>query len=553
MDAPQDEAPLRNQPSHSAPSSPSPPSDDPTLCDDRNTPDALTNHESALLDNSSILLEQEYDYQRQLISHYSTIRNHGTHHGTLPQHTENHGQPIPPSWSHIYEKSRESPFLPPGTSMDDEAAFQKGYPASYNNAYAYQYNQPRRPLLDFINNQWRSSTSSPPFPPTSAPAPSVLQIMSAPRLRRYMMAILLVILLPWASWRWYGRPRWQERQLLNDAFEGNLQTGAAWYGVNLRPMFKDMIQLRTLDSTQLPRSENKSRLIFVGGVHGCHDELQALLSKTEYDNRTDHMIFTGDLVSKGPTSSAVVDFALEQNASCVRGNHEDRILLAHRDVQIHRTFLPGPDESSDDRPPESGNAETDKLDEESFSHGDYVDRQFAKSLTTEQASYLASCPLILDISNVPSLSHLVVAHAGLVPGVELENQDPMGVMNMRTVDLKTHVPSRSHIGTPWYKLWNKHQSVLPASDRSTVIYAHDSKSGLQMHGYSKGIDSGCAGGGKLTALVMTIESQEKVEEEVVSVQCKDYSKQKGKWRGWGDLPFMEIKDDTHGGTGSGHF
>lgn len=367
------------------------------------------------------------------------------------------------------------------------------------------------------------------------------------------MIMLLVVLLPWTSWKWYIRPRWHERQLLNDAFDENMRTGSAWYGTNLRPAFKDMIQLQTLDSSQLPQSENKTRLIFVGDVHGCNDELQALLAKTKFDNSTDHVIFTGDLVSKGPASSAVVDFAIEQNASCVRGNHEDRILLAHRDIKAHRTSLPGPDENAESDPPKPGVSELDNLDEESFSHGDYVDRQFAKSLTPEQASYLASCPLILNISNIPSIRHAVVAHAGLVAGVALENQDPMGVMNMRTIDLKTHVPSRSHSGTPWYKLWNKHQSILRADDRSVVIYAHDAKSGLQMNQYSKGIDTGCAGGGKLTALVMTIEDQEKVGDELVSVQCKDYSKQKGKWRGWGDLPFMEIKDDTHGGSGSGHF
>ncbi|KAL8941052.1 MAG: hypothetical protein Q9211_001989 [Gyalolechia sp. 1 TL-2023] len=285
----------------------------------------------------------------------------------------------------------------------------------------------------------------------------------------------------------------------------------------------------------------------------CMVWLHALLAKTEFDNRTDHIIFTGDLVSKGPASSAVVDFAIEQNASCVRGNHEDRILLAHRDLEIHRTSLPGLAESSDARPLESGDPGFDKLDEESFAHGDYVDRQFAKSLTPEQVSYLASCPLILDISEIPSLGHAVVAHAGLIAGVGLENQDPMGVMNMRTVDLKTHVPSRAHSGTPWYRLWNKHQSILPARNRSTVIYAHDSKSGLQMNPYSKGINTGCAGGGKLTALVMTMESQEEVEEEVVSVRCKDYRKPRGKWRGWADVPFMMIEDDTHGGTGSGQF
>ena len=284
--------------------------------------------------------------------------------------------------------------------------------------------------------------------------------------------------------------------------------------------------------------------------------VQALLAEANYNNRTDHVIFTGDLISKGPASSEVVNFALEHNASCVRGNHEDRILLAHRDLNSHRASLPGPDEdqgTTKNTPPSHGDPELDNLDEESFSHGDYIDRQFAKSLTSEQASYLASCPLILEVGHLPGLGHTAVVHAGLVPGVDLENQDPMGIMNMRTVDLKTHVPSRSHSGTPWFKLWNKHQSLLRTKYRSTVIYAHDARRGLQLNPYSKGLDTGCASGGRLTTLVVTIKSKKQAEQEIMSVRCQNYGGKKGKGRGWEDLPFLEIKEDNHGGTGSGQF
>lgn len=281
--------------------------------------------------------------------------------------------------------------------------------------------------------------------------------------------------------------------------------------------------------------------------------MQALLTESKYNNHTDHIVFAGDLVSKGPDSAGVVDFAANNSASCVRGNHEDRILLAHRDLNTHRVSLPGPDEykgKPEPKPP-SGDPGLDNLDEESFSHGDYIDRKFAKSLTSEQASYLVSCPLILDIGHLPGLGRTTVVHAGLIAGVELQNQDPMGVMNMRTVDLQTHVPSRSHSGTPWFNLWNKHQSLLHSKDQSTVIYAHDSRRGLQLNQYSKGLDTGCVSGGKLTALVVTIEGNTQVDQQIVSVKCNDYGWKKGKGRGWDDLPFLDIKEDTHGGTSSG--
>lgn len=242
---------------------------------------------------------------------------------------------------------------------------------------------------------------------------------------------------------------------------------------------------------------------------------------------------------------------MDSGASCVRGNAEDRILLVHRDLNNHRIALPGPDEGQHHAKP--GNPITDNLDEESFSHGDYIDRKFARSLTSEQASYLASCPVILDVGHLPGMGHTTAVHAGLVAGIELENQDPMGVMNMRTIDLKTHVPSREPNGTPWFKLWNKYQESLPPGSRSTVIYAHDSIRGLEMNPYSKGIDTGCVKGGKLTALVVTLAENRQAKQEIVSIQCKDYRKMKEKGSGWDDAPFLAIKDDEHGGQGTGHF
>ena len=50
------------------------------------------------------------------------------------------------------------------------------------------------------------------------------------------------------------------------------------------------------------------------------------------------------------------------------------------------------------------------------------------------------------------MGEVVVAHAGLIPGVELDRQDPFQAMNMRTVDLETKVPSENRDGTPWYKV-----------------------------------------------------------------------------------------------------
>lgn len=162
-------------------------------------------------------------------------------------------------------------------------------------------------------------------------------------------------------------------------------------------------------------------------------------------------------------------------------------------------------------------------------------------------------------------------HAGLLPGVPLERQDPTAVMTMRSVDLDTHVPSpdppeafgrksrkvvnemmeekgrksenrkdrkkkkkdkkpKESGSVPWTTLWNRYQSLRPKHLHQTVIYGHDSRQGLTLKKYSMGLDSGCVRGGRLTALV--IESDRRwwkswkegrgVRTRVVSVGCKDY-------------------------------
>lgn len=69
--------------------------------------------------------------------------------------------------------------------------------------------------------------------------------------------------------------------------------------------------------------------------------------------------------------------------------------------------------------------------------------------------------------------------------------------------------------------------MIPAPQRSTVIYGHDSRRGLQIQTYSKGLDSGCVKGGKLSALIIDNDVVAK-EPKVISVQCKDYRESEGR-------------------------
>lgn len=64
----------------------------------------------------------------------------------------------------------------------------------------------------------------------------------------------------------------------------------------------------------------------------------------------------------------------------------------------------------------------------------------AKSLRPEHRAWLDSLPLILRIGDLgPRYGEVIVVHAGLVPGIPLESQDPDAVMTMRTL-----LPSSGH-------------------------------------------------------------------------------------------------------------
>ena len=219
------------------------------------------------------------------------------------------------------------------------------------------------------------------------------------------------------------------------------------YGSNAHPSLSEMIQVQDLPAKLIPeagKNHHTNRLVIVGDVHGMKHELIKLLEKIEFNNKHDHLILAGDMVSKGPDSAGVVDMAMKMGATGLRGNHEDHAILAHADMAEHaETDMPGPHE-------DPGKTE-DPLEELSFSHGDYKDRALIKELGKKRIEWLKSCPVILRVGHIGDMGQVVVVHAGLAPGVELQRQDPSMVMNMRTIG-DDNVPSEEHEGHPWTKV-----------------------------------------------------------------------------------------------------
>ena len=393
----------------------------------------------------------------------------------------------------------------------------------------------RKPLVEYCTNPWRTD------PKWNTPAvvstgdygrlerffekidpyvDKILDVIKAPKFRRLLLSFIFIILSAVLLWiKMIGPWIVEEKAAWASLSRNNADNSGGLFGTNARPRFPGMIQVAQLDSSLLPNAAgSKRRLIFIGDIHGCKKELEALLEKVHFNTATDHIVAAGDILDRGPDSLGVIDLLRTNKASCVRGNHEDRILQ-----------YAGHARGTSLRPGKKSGKKTSSKQHEG--------KKLAKELSHDQLSYLRSFPLALRIGNIRGIGDMIVVHAGLVPGLPIDSQDPSSIMNMRIIDLKTHVPSKKHQSQnsiPWFKLWNKFQRLLPAhsklqtptpgldsilTHRTTIVYGHDSRRGLQIGKYTKGLDSGCVKGGKLTALVLS----EGGRQDIVQVGCQDHT------------------------------
>ncbi|RVD82424.1 uncharacterized protein DFL_006851 [Arthrobotrys flagrans] len=342
--------------------------------------------------------------------------------------------------------------------------------------------------------------------------------------------------------------------------------------VSYNPL-KPYIQLSNLPSEYIPTPvEQKPRrhLIFIGDIHGMLDEFQELMQKLESKGFLEraHIVVTGDFISKGPDSVPLLDTLISMNVSCVRGNHEDELMRVYwklqtksdssengegEDLEVNEVegVVKGSEGKGEKEKTlgkrDDNDGDKNKDDDESkvheqkhkkhenkdkkkkkhkhkhknkhkkkYKHSDLV---LAKSLKPHHANFIDSCPLILKLNNVSNLGDVAVVHAGMMPGVELEHQRPSVVMNVRTF-VKKH-PTSGRKGLHWSKMWNEFMAGRPKGQKPlTVVYGHDARRGLDIKKYTKGLDTNCVRGGRLTALVVEGGKHEKTS--IVNVKCRKY-------------------------------
>ncbi len=199
------------------------------------------------------------------------------------------------------------------------------------------------------------------------------------------------------------------------------------------------------------------RTVVIGDLHGCFEEALDLLELVG-PTAGDRIVFAGDLVDRGPAPRECVELAMQHE--CVLGNHEEKHLQQRR--RAESALLPD-------------HARTRSM------------------LGNEHFDYFASLPKRIDLPEHGA----VVVHAGVLPGVPIAEQDPYHLLHAQCVappERKSYWPSKAPSTHKfWAALWTGPEHV---------IFGHTVVERAFVGEHASGIDTGCAYGGALTALVL---------------------------------------------------
>ncbi|MEI6065112.1 MAG: metallophosphoesterase [Pseudanabaena sp. ELA748] len=241
-----------------------------------------------------------------------------------------------------------------------------------------------------------------------------------------------------------------------------------------------------------------ARKILIGDVHGALGELKLLLEKVEYHPAKDEVVLLGDLVDRGDDSPGVVKFCRANGIKSVLGNHDDKLVRRWRHVVRKR-------EEPSYRIPMR-----------------YSEDQMAtvEALSDEDMLWLAALPHYMTFPEV----NVVVMHAGMLPSIPLAGQTKEVLTMVRFIDRD----GRRMLSLKYPEFKQPDNSVFWASvydGTADVVIGHSVVSldgsvgaweGLST-GRIYGIDTGCAFGGYLSAMVLDTEKPK--SREIVQVKA----------------------------------
>lgn len=216
--------------------------------------------------------------RRNLLPRQSSLPNDSNQSPSPPgrdESTEDEKQYFEAYWAKVRQRRLDPsslPLVPYTDELYGAMDRRNRYRAPPRRAQAYQNSNQRRPLIDFIHNEWKNNASTPGNPPNETNFPSLAQVITAPVFRRSALIIFLFWLLVWGNWKYWVKSQWEEQIVLNNALQGRFPPGRSMFGTNTRPKFSDMIHMRTINQDLIPQRGEKTRLVVVGDVHGCVDE-----------------------------------------------------------------------------------------------------------------------------------------------------------------------------------------------------------------------------------------------------------------------------------------
>jgi serine/threonine protein phosphatase 1 len=219
------------------------------------------------------------------------------------------------------------------------------------------------------------------------------------------------------------------------------------------------------------------RLYAVGDIHGRLDLLDDLLAQIDDDIATRHVpsaavVFLGDLIDRGPQSAGVIErlctlAPFPAKTLCLLGNHEEallRVLGAEPGLAYDWLGYGG-----------DACAASYGVDPVALTAMDEarIAATLGKAIPPRHIAYLKGC------GDTVSFGDYLLVHAGIRPGVPIEDQEPK--------DLR----------------WIRQPFLSDAHDHGCmVIHGHTISEGVDQRSNRIGIDTGAYRTGVLTAAVV---------------------------------------------------